>query len=1602
MQKQNNGQLRPADIVAGKALAGLSKNFIMIGRRNVIAWKAWLVIGLVAGISLGVMIVANRSGKVDIGRAEIGKNVPGKSVPVDQILSVRNLRGALSMVPTVALSSKTPTNLSPSVPGGRSISLGTVSDTAFSHNLPSTIANASLLQKANGYIVKLSRLSLAEKYESLNKEIYEVEGALKEAASTSARVSLQSRIENFKKERRSKLLSHLALLASEQEQAGNSIRAIAPSATVKTRFSRSFNGVYLESTEEEAKRLKDAGFTLFQNQVLRAVLMDSVPLIGADRVWQMQDEQGSDITGKGMKIAIFDSGVDYTHRDLGGCLGPGCKVAGGYDFVNNDSDPMDDRGHGTHVAATAAGNGALKGVAPDANIYAYKVLDKNGYGHWGGVIEGIDYALDPNKDGDFSDRPDVINMSLGGIGDPDDPISQAVDNAVRIGSVVAVAAGNNNRDVTTIMSPGVARNAITVGATTKSDGMAWFSLRGPVLWNDQSIVKPDIAAPGEFICAAEWDGWQEKSRCLDNEHISISGTSMATPHVAGAIALIRQAHPDWTPAEVKASLKNNATNIGFSVLDRGSGRLDVPAAVSLGQLPPPIATLDPISTSGITRQIRGTIVTQSLKEWSIAYAPYTPSSPEISWQYLIRSSALPSTQDLYTLDLTPILGGKYIVRLLVEDSSGKQGVDYGYFLVDNWSIAAPLEWDIYRGGDIVPLQVALFPGFTIQSILWEYAIDAPELSWMPIGANADEDWNTSGLFSGWYKIRATIAEEDLSSQETVRVYLDTTLKQGWPVRISWEPDTYPFCNPFPCLIWGGYVAPAVSDLDNDGYEEIVVFTGGNPPKLRVFRNDGTVLWMQPVGTKMVVGGNLHIPLIADIDNDGKKEVFAYNYNEYKDEDEAEFAGFKADGKSLEGWPIRVPRDLHLTMMAADIDRDGNKEIVLKGNYAPYTYSTSVPILVIAGNGSILSKWSLPNPYLPTSLSGSPAVGNFDDDKDLEVVIAFPVGELTFDPETNSYLHSNTGKMHVFNLDGSEVSGWPVIFPGTPFSSPAIGDLNDDGKNEIVVGLVYTSPLFPDPQFGGLYVFDAKGNIMPGWPVMKGYNYSSSPSLADLNGDGDLEIVASQLGFVTEVYDHTGMLVAGWPQYTTWNDYYSTIAGDVDGDRIPDILTTAGSWPTGNGGVYGWKADGSVLAGFPKATEVDAQAPAVISDIDGDGKTDIIASSDLDFDGINYKNRSSIYVWETLSEFDKTAAMPWPTFHHDVERTGLYEPPLTEGALSVGMDIPMIPAHYMAVGKTRKQGVDFTKFRFHAQGESVSLDMVRVTLEKSDDGRNEMPNFSALYLYNGTTTKVGGPFSLADFPLASNATSSYPITLFMSGVIVPQDGDIVLTLKADLNGTTNGAQSTTTPRFYIANVAEDVLSLGVVSGSALKATLMSDFPNPELASALPEMTIVRSQPIFALCTVSNCSKASPSGSLVPGITEVVRFRITADGNDVIFDGTNHNLRFAITQSGGSAAGRKAMLYETSTSTPLQTISNINLSTATSTLNFNRVRTTILKGSHKEYYVTVDLTDYSSAGEIFLLSLRNTAAALSWSDGVTADIAKTGITRGLPMKGGTLTR
>lgn len=341
---------------------------------------------------------------------------------------------------------------------------------------------------------------------------------------------------------------------------------------IRREYSRVFPGFAARVNEETIRAIQRLPEVkrVWPDGEVQALLADSMPLIRADRV---HDDLG--FTGHGVIVAIIDTGIDYTHPDLGGCLGPSCKVADGYDFVNDDLDPMDDNGHGTHLAGIVAANGGVTGVAPDATLMAHKVLNSAGFGSTSDVIAAMERAVDPDGDPTTADGARVINLSFGRTGDPDDPLSQAVDNAVAAGAVVVVAAtgyGNYYE----MLSPAIARQALAVGGTDKSDQLASFTSRGPSPETFQ--IKPEVLAPGVGITSTVPRG--DCERCDPSGYRPLDGTSAAAAHVSGPAALLLEQYPHWQPEQVKAAITARAVNLGIDVFTQGGGRIDAYASSS--------------------------------------------------------------------------------------------------------------------------------------------------------------------------------------------------------------------------------------------------------------------------------------------------------------------------------------------------------------------------------------------------------------------------------------------------------------------------------------------------------------------------------------------------------------------------------------------------------------------------------------------------------------------------------------------------------------------------------------------------------------------------------------------------------------------------------------------------------------------------------------------------------------------------------------------------------------------------------------------------------------------------------------------------------------
>ncbi|MEU9093965.1 S8 family serine peptidase, partial [Streptomyces sp. NPDC048428] len=309
-----------------------------------------------------------------------------------------------------------------------------------------------------------------------------------------------------------------------------------------------------------ARSLDNGIAKLWLDGRVEAALKDSVPQVNAPQAWA----EGYD--GKGTKVAVLDTGIDEDHPDVKD------RILETRSFIPGEE--VDDRnGHGTHVASTIAGSGAAsdglnKGVAPEAGLLVGKVLSNEGSGADSGIIEAMEWAK--------AEGADVVSMSLGSSvpDDGSDPMSQAVNSLSADGGPLFVIAAGNAYGAGTIGSPGSADKALTIAAVDKQDNRADFSSMGPL--TRSYGLKPDLSAPGVDINAAA----SQSVPGIEGMYQSMSGTSMATPHVAGAAAILKQRHPEWSGQRIKDALMTSSKVLpAYTPYEQGTGRLDVKAAI---------------------------------------------------------------------------------------------------------------------------------------------------------------------------------------------------------------------------------------------------------------------------------------------------------------------------------------------------------------------------------------------------------------------------------------------------------------------------------------------------------------------------------------------------------------------------------------------------------------------------------------------------------------------------------------------------------------------------------------------------------------------------------------------------------------------------------------------------------------------------------------------------------------------------------------------------------------------------------------------------------------------------------------------------------------
>ncbi|HLD62275.1 MAG TPA: S8 family serine peptidase, partial [Candidatus Norongarragalinales archaeon] len=436
----------------------------------------------------------------------------------------------------------------------------------------------------------------------------------------------------------------IAFAAARNANQTSQLRAMAASVGLKV-IQDFKNGVLkVEGNAQALRAMAATGkATLSAPRSYKPFLNESIPLVNAPYAWNTLGFKGN-----GVRIAILDTGINSTHPMLAG------RIIQAQDFTN-DNTTEDLNGHGTHVAGIAAGSnasgGTYNGVAPEALLLNAKVLDANGEGSTETLLAGISWALDPDGNPATNDGARILSFSLGATDGSYDPaVAAALDAAIAQGVVVIAASGNcgpcGNCPFTGVTFPGSFDKAITVGAVDKTKFLACFTGIGSF---NGYAGKPEVLAPGVSIFSSVPDGYA-----------AFSGTSMSTPFVSGAVALLLQAHPSLSPAQAKALLQDGGEKLGYANGRSEAAFLNVgntfttandyltQAKISFAPKQPRFGTPMQISveTVSLLGLLEGTITLPDLSTRTVSFtrqndftwvAAYTP---EIQGDYSVRISVL--------------------------------------------------------------------------------------------------------------------------------------------------------------------------------------------------------------------------------------------------------------------------------------------------------------------------------------------------------------------------------------------------------------------------------------------------------------------------------------------------------------------------------------------------------------------------------------------------------------------------------------------------------------------------------------------------------------------------------------------------------------------------------------------------------------------------------------------------------------------------------------------------------------------------------------------------------------------------------------------------
>ncbi|HVM97574.1 MAG TPA: S8 family serine peptidase, partial [Candidatus Acidoferrales bacterium] len=778
-------------------------------------------------------------------------------------------------------------------------------------------------------------------------------------------------------------------------------------------------------------------------------------IIGAPSAWDTA-------RGAGIVVAVTDTGLDPQHPDIAAnvWVNPG-EIPGngidddnngyvddvsGWNFVDDNNNPFDDHGHGTHVSGTIAATGqnavGVIGVAFESKIMPLKGISASGSGSISDLAEAIVYAAENGAR--------VINASWGGNGQ-----SQTIDDAIAVasaaGAVFVAAAGNSNLDVELSpygpFLPADNVHAIAVSAFDHLDQKAFFSNFG---------AKVDVAAPGGGDTGTGFDPFRSilslrssgagpdmtgnGHLVIGQKYIRQAGTSMAAPHVSGAAAVILSAHPSYGPEQVRQALRAGADDVDAPGVDinSGYGRINVARSLTLDALAARItAPSNGFIATGTAVILTGTANGDGFASYVIEYA--SVASP-MSWTLAAGPFTDPvQDAELATWDISGVPDGSYVARLRAINGSGVSFEDRVNITLDHLRIDTPAGSTIIRpSGSLEIHGTAAGGGFQSFRVEWRIALPTYATGpWRSDGitlTGGGQSPISDGVLATFdtglikentdvdFRVVLTQPGGDIA-EERRHVIIDPTLRAGWPQQLPGFPqfDTYSRMVEH----------VTVADLDGDGTKEILVAWDDS---VYVYRHDGTLLpgWPQHLDVDFGSFSVRRSPAAADLDGDGKLEVVIGDNagGDYATSTHYKIYIWHYDGTPLAGWPKEFRRAYSL---------DPNDP--LSGGGGP---RGSIALADINGDGR----------------------------RDIVAVIG--------------------PALYVIDSDGNVLPGWPQLWPGTEpclgdqscyGEVAAVGDVDGDGRPEIAVVTRAAN------EWGEvLLLYSADGSMRPGFPRKLGSLY----------------------------------------------------------------------------------------------------------------------------------------------------------------------------------------------------------------------------------------------------------------------------------------------------------------------------------------------------------------------------------------------------------------------------------------------------------------------------------------------------------------------------------